>query len=87
MRTIEMDQATESLAKYARKASKATLVVTDYGKPIAALVPLPNTDWETATLSSNPKFMDIIKRSRTRIKTEGGITSAELRRRLKQKAS
>ena len=48
----------------------------------AALVAIENTDMETVALSTNPRFMALIERSRTRQKAEGGISSAELRRRL-----
>ena len=53
------------------------------GKPVAAVIPIRNTDGETASLSTNRKFLAIIERSRYRLKKEGGISSAELRRRLR----
>lgn len=49
---------------------------------VAALVPIENTDLETATLSTHPRFLALIERSRSRQKAEGGISSAEMRRRL-----
>ncbi len=82
MKTIEMDQATMSLADCARTAGQEILVVTDHGKPVAALVPLENTDLDTSSLSSNPRFVELIERSRSRMRHEGGIPSAEVRRRL-----
>ncbi len=39
-------------------------------------------DWESISLSTNPEFMAIIERSRVRHRTEGGISSDEMRRRL-----
>jgi len=42
-------------------------------------------DLETVTLSTNPQFLALIERSRVRQKSEGGISSTEMRRRLKVK--
>src|SRR5262249_14828796 len=40
-------------------------------------------DRETVTLSTSPQFLALIERSRSRQATEGGISSDEMRRRLK----
>jgi hypothetical protein len=37
---------------------------------------------ETATLSTDPRFIALIERSRLRQKAEGGISGPEMRRRL-----
>jgi prevent-host-death family protein len=82
MRTIEIDQATASLAEYAKGMDKDPIILTVGGKPVAALIPIENADLETITLSTNPQFLGIIERSRARQKAEGGISSEEMRRRL-----
>jgi prevent-host-death family protein len=82
MRKVEMAKATASLADYAREVSKEPVIVTVRGKPTAALVSIENADLETISLSTNPQFIALIERSRARQKTEGGISSAEMRRRL-----
>lgn len=56
--------------------------MTEDGKPLAALVSIENADWETIRLSTHPQFIALIERSRARQKAEGGIPSAEMRRRL-----
>jgi len=40
------------------------------------------TDWDTVSLSTNPKFLELIERSRARQRAEGGISADEMRRRL-----
>jgi antitoxin (DNA-binding transcriptional repressor) of toxin-antitoxin stability system len=80
--TIEIAQATAPLAEYARRATAETIVVTANGLPLVALVALDNVDMETVTLSTDPRFMALIERSRSRLQKEGGISSAEMRRRL-----
>lgn len=82
MKTVEMDNATMSLADCARAAGQEPLVVTDHGRPVAVLLPLENADLETASLSSDPRFLKLIERSRSRISKEGAISSAEVRWRL-----
>jgi hypothetical protein len=39
-------------------------------------------DWETISLSTNPRFQAILERARERRRAEGGISHEELLRRL-----
>ena len=82
MKTIEATEATAPLKEYAKDVGKEPLILTVDGKPVAALVPIENADLESVTLSTNPRFLSLIERSRVRHKLEGGISSAEIRRRL-----
>jgi len=82
MRTIEINEAKDSLGKYAAHSEDFPLVITEHGQPVAALVDIPNADLETITLSTNPKFLALIERSRQRQASEGGISGQEMRRRL-----
>jgi len=82
MKKIEMAEASGPLSDYALKAKKGPIIVVRRGRPVAAVVPIPNADAETISLSTNRKFLAIIERSRSRLKKEGGISAAELRRRL-----
>ena len=83
MKTVEIDNATMSLADCARQASLEPLVITDHGTPVAVVLPIENTDLETASLNSSPRFLKLIEHSRSRMRQEGGISSAEVRRRLR----
>ena len=82
MKSVEMKQATAALADYARQVEKEPVIVTEHGRPVAALMPIKNADRETVSLSTNPQFLALIERSRRRHETEGGISSEEMRRRL-----
>ena len=82
MKTLEMVQATASLAEYARQVGQEPVILTVDGKPFAALVSIENVDWETVTLGNSPQFLTLIEHSRARHKAEGGISSADMRRRL-----
>ena len=81
-RTLELTEATRSLAEYAQQVDDGVIIVTRNGRPIAAVVALPNTDAETVKLSQNPQFLAIIERSRARQIHEGGISSADMRQRF-----
>ena len=82
MKTLESANATAPLAEYARDVAKEMVILTEDGKPVAALVSIENADWETVVLSDHPQFLALIERSRSRQKNEGGVSSAEMRRRL-----
>ena len=82
MKTLELANATKSLADYAREIGDETVVVTKDGKPLAALVSLENVDQETLSLSTNRAFLDLTVRSREEHRLRGGISSEEMRRRF-----
>ncbi len=82
LRKVEVADATASLATYVREGHWGPVVVTDGGRPVAALVILDNTDLETLSLSNDPEFLELIQSSRSRHTSEGGLSSAEMRRRL-----
>ena len=82
MKVLEKADATAPLAEYTADLDKEPVIITNSGKPIAALVPLDNMDLETVSLSTNPKFLELIERSRSHHRAQGGISSDEMRRRL-----
>ena len=66
------------MAEYAQQVDDGVIIVTRNGRPIAAVVALPNT----VALSQSPQFLAIIERSRARQAQAGGISSADMRRRF-----
>ena len=82
MKTVEKQDATRTLAEYTADIQDAPVVVTDHGRPVAALVPIENADLETVALSTNRQFLDLIERSRSRVQAEGGVSSEEMRKRF-----
>ncbi len=83
MKTLELVQATAPLVEYAQQLSREPVILTVDGKPVAALMSIEDTDWETVALSTHPQFLALIERSRARQRAEGGISSTEMRRRLR----
>ena len=82
MKSVEVEDAAASLAQYVRGVRKRPVMLTRKGKPVAALVSVEGSDWESISLSTNPKFIAIIEKSRRQLRAGGGIPSAEVRRRL-----
>jgi antitoxin (DNA-binding transcriptional repressor) of toxin-antitoxin stability system len=79
------------LAKFEQVVeSEETVTMTVAGRPVAILQPLvplvliedEEMDLEAVALSTHPQFLELIERSRQSHKTEGGISSDEMRRRL-----
>jgi antitoxin (DNA-binding transcriptional repressor) of toxin-antitoxin stability system len=82
MTKVEFKKASGPLSEYAEKARKDPIIVIKRGKPFAAVIPIRNADEETIALSTNRKFLNIIERSRSRVKRKGAISAKALRRRL-----
>lgn len=82
MKIIEQSDATGTLAEYAGDINSGPFIVTSHGQPVAALVAIENADMETVALSTNRQFLELIERSRARVRAEGGISSEEMRRRF-----
>ena len=82
MKVIEKADATATLAEYVAEIESGPVIVTSEGRPVAALVPIKNTDLETVPLSANRDFLELIERSRARVQADGGIPSEEMRRRF-----
>jgi hypothetical protein len=82
MKVVEKADATATLAEYTAEIASGPVVVLSDGQPVAALVAIENADLETISLSTSRQFMDLIERSRARVRTEGGISNEEMRRRF-----
>ena len=68
---------------YAEQVRAEPVIVTHRGKPVMALVGITDADLETASLSTDPRFIALIERSRALYKPGTGITLEEVRRKYK----
>jgi antitoxin (DNA-binding transcriptional repressor) of toxin-antitoxin stability system len=82
MKIVEIAEANATLAEYTSDLAESPVIITENGQPIAALVTLENVDLETISLSTNPKFIELMERIRSQRHTETPISSNEMRRRL-----
>ena len=84
LRTVDIADAMQPLGDYAQHIDAGPVVVTRGGQPVAVVMAVENVDMESISLSLDPEFMEIIERSCARHEKEGGISSAEMRRRFGQ---
>ena len=81
MKSLKLTEVTGSLSDYARDGLREPVVITKRGKPVVAVMPLTKyDDWESVALSTNPKFMAIIERSRASARNGGSLSLEEVRR-------
>jgi antitoxin (DNA-binding transcriptional repressor) of toxin-antitoxin stability system len=82
MKKIELKQATNSLAQYARELEKEPLILTEGGHAVAALVPFEDGDVESIALGLNPTFNAIIERAREEYRNGASVSAEDVRREL-----
>jgi prevent-host-death family protein len=82
MKTVEVTTARGNLKDYVKRMGKGPLLLTQAGKPVAALVSMRGTDMESAKLSTDPWFILLLERSRERAKREGTVSHEEMLRRF-----
>jgi antitoxin (DNA-binding transcriptional repressor) of toxin-antitoxin stability system len=64
------------------EARNGTLVLTEQGKPIAALVAIEGMDAESLALATNARFLKILQRSFRELDKGRRISLVEMRRRV-----
>jgi antitoxin (DNA-binding transcriptional repressor) of toxin-antitoxin stability system len=82
---VEMTEAPASVKDWVARARKVPVVLTIKGRPVAAVTPLDEGDWERLVVSCHPAFRRILEQSRERCRPGQGISTEEMRRRLKQR--
>jgi hypothetical protein len=80
MKTIDLSEVA-ALAPYLQSGAEPVVLIQD-GRTVGAIVPATDDDVESMLLSINPRFEAILLRSQERLESEGGVSSAEARRRL-----
>jgi hypothetical protein len=80
MKTIELSEV-PALTPHLEVGAEP-LFLTKNGHTVGAVVPANDEDVESMLLSSNPRFQEILHRSQERLESEGGLSSADVRRRL-----
>jgi hypothetical protein len=84
LKTLEVTEASETLATAARKRRKGALVLTEKGKPLMVLVPVETgVDLESLSLSMSPAFQALLARSRAQYKPGSGIPLDQMKRQLR----
>ena len=80
MKTIDLQDATESLAEYVKNMEGEPITIMHKGVALAILAPAGNDDYESVQMSTNPKFIALLERSRKSYREEGGVPAEEVRK-------
>ena len=80
MKTIDLQDATESLAEYVKHMEGEPITIMHKGVALAILAPAGNDDYESVQMSTNPEFIALLQRSRKSYREHGGIPAEEVRK-------
>ncbi len=79
---LEIVDATGPLADDVPGVRTEPLIITDRGTPTAVMLPLDHVDLESIAPSTNPEFIALVERSRSRAREQGEPSADEMRRRV-----
>jgi hypothetical protein len=82
MKRITLENCSLSVQELAKLAETEPVILTREGNPILGIVGVDETEVEAWSLGSNPDFLALMERFRGRGRQEGGLSLAEVRRRL-----
>lgn len=82
MKVIAVETTELTLPAVVKLAKRGTIILTQGGKPLAAIKDLTGSDWESVSLAANPRFRRIVEDSRRSYREHGGFSLDEVRREL-----
>jgi hypothetical protein len=82
MKRIALESCSLSVQELAILAETEPVILTREGNPILGVVSVDEAEVEAWALGSNPEFLALMERFRGRGRQEGGLSLAEVRRRL-----
>jgi antitoxin (DNA-binding transcriptional repressor) of toxin-antitoxin stability system len=82
MKKLNLAELPASLLEYVQALGAEPVALLHEGKPVAVLLPTPNSDMESISLGLNPKFLAMIERSKESLNRHGGLSTEEVRRHL-----
>ena len=71
-----------TVLELAELAKGEAVILTRDGQPVVAVRDVSGSDWESASLASNPRFQALIEHSRRGYEDGGGIGIEQLRQEL-----
>lgn len=82
MKLVPVETSNLTLPHLAKMAKHGPVILTRKGKPLVAAKDLAGWDWESVSLANNPRFIQIIERSRRSYRESGGIGIDDVRKKL-----
>ncbi len=82
MKVLPSEETTLTVPELAELVKEGPLILTRNGQPWLTVKDVSESDWESISLASNPRFRDLIEESRRSYREKGGIRLEDLRREL-----
>jgi hypothetical protein len=82
MKVVPLESTTLSVPELVELAKGEAIILTRDGQPLVSVQDVSGTDWESASLARNTRFIALTERSRRSLREDGGISLDELRREL-----
>lgn len=83
MKVAPLAEVKDRFSAYIDESRDSPIVVTRNGRPVAMIISIKDEDeLEELLLVHNPRFVQLLEEARRRVHTTGGVSLAELRRRL-----
>lgn len=82
MKMLDVTAAERKFRATLRQGEQETVVLTRAGRPVAALVPIKGIDAETFSLSTNRKFLSLLRRSLRQLDAGRSVSFVEMKRRF-----
>jgi hypothetical protein len=82
LKIVPLEQTTLTVLELAELVKDGPVILTRNGQPLLAVKDVSDSDWESVSLASNPRFMALIEESRRSYREKGGIGLDELRQEL-----
>ncbi len=83
MKIAPLAEVKDRFSAYIEESRESPVVVTRNGRPVAMIVAIEDEDdLDAMLLAHNPRFVQLLEEARQRVKVSGGISLAEMRRRL-----
>ena len=82
MKVVPIEGTTMTVPELIELAKEDAVILTRDGQPLATVRDVSGFDWESTSLSQNPRFAAIIEQARRSYRDAGGISIEQLRREL-----
>jgi hypothetical protein len=82
MKIVPLEGTTMSVLELVELAQGEPVILTRAGHPLASIRGMTGSDWESASLVNNLRFVELIEQSRRSYREHGGIGIDQLRQEL-----
>jgi hypothetical protein len=82
MKVVPLEGARLTVPELVELAKVEAVILTLGGQPLVSVRDVSGSDWESASLATNPRFKALIEQSRRSYQDRGGIGVEQLRREL-----